>query len=128
VKACGSGVTLGVRSRGVVHVRGQVAGIGGANTYCERSPQTTLCRSTTEPASGTTVQVNAESVFEAAALALHIFQTAGTPPGPAAHLEIAAQPPVVNHSISVQRVRDWLSSVGETSKEKVLKSRLRELS
>jgi hypothetical protein len=74
-----------------------------------------------------TVQVNAESVFEAAVLALHSFQTAGTPPGPAAHLEIAAQPPVVNHSVSVQRVRDWLSSGGKTPKEQALKSRLREL-
>jgi hypothetical protein len=73
-----------------------------------------------------TVQVSAESVFEAAALALHIFRTAGTPP-PAAHLEIAAQPPVVNHSVSVQRVRDWLSSGGKTPKEQALKSRLREL-
>ena len=34
-------------------------------------------------------------MFEAAALALQVFQDAGTPPGPAAHLEIAAQPPVV---------------------------------
>jgi hypothetical protein len=73
------------------------------------------------------VQVSAESVFEAAVLALHIFQTAGTPPGPASHLEIAAQPPVVNHSVSVQRVRDWLSSGGKTPKEQALKSRLREL-
>jgi hypothetical protein len=68
-----------------------------------------------------------ESVFAAAVLSLHIFQTAGTPPGPAAHLEIAAQPPVVNHSVSVQRVRDWLSSGGKTPKEQALKSRLREL-
>ena len=46
------------------------------------------------------VQVTAETMFEAAALALQIFEDAGTPPGPAAHLEIAAQPPVVNHSVT----------------------------
>jgi hypothetical protein len=38
-----SGVTLGVRSRGVVRVRGRVAGIGGREDISERSPQTTLC-------------------------------------------------------------------------------------
>jgi hypothetical protein len=40
-----------------------------------------------------TVQVTAESVFEAAALALRAFEQAGAAPGPAAHLEIAAQTP-----------------------------------
>jgi hypothetical protein len=61
---------------------------------------------------GTEVQhcaeVNAESVFEAAALALHVFEDAGTPPGPATHLEIAAHVPIVSHSIVVQRARGWL--------------------
>ena len=66
-------------------------------------------------------------MFEAAALALHIFENAGTPPGPVAHLDIAAQAPVVNHSVSIQRVRDWLSCSGKTPKEQALKSRLREL-
>jgi len=66
-------------------------------------------------------------MFEVAAVALHIFENAGMPPGPAAHLEIAAQAPVVNHSVSVQRVRDWLSCSGKTPKEQALKSRLRDL-
>ena len=66
-------------------------------------------------------------MFEAAVLALHAFQSAGMPPGPGARFEIAAQTPVVNHSVSVQRVRDWLTSNGKTPKEQALKSRLREL-
>jgi hypothetical protein len=73
------------------------------------------------------VLVSAESIFEAAALALYIFDAQGTPPGPAAHLEIAAQAPIVNHSVKVQRVRNWLTSGGRTPKEQALKSRLREL-
>jgi hypothetical protein len=73
------------------------------------------------------VQVSAESMFEAAALALQIFEHAGTPPGPAAHLEIVAHPPVVNHSVRVQRVRDWLICAGKTPKEQALKTRLRDL-
>jgi len=73
------------------------------------------------------VQVTAETMFEAAALALQIFEGAGTPPGPVAHLEIDAQTPVVKHSVTVQRVKDWLTSGGRTPKEQALKSRLREL-
>jgi hypothetical protein len=33
----------------------------------------------------------------------------------------------VNHSVSVQRVQNWLQSNGKTPKEQALKSRLREL-
>ena len=82
----------------------------------------------TAPAWKHSVQVTAESLFEAAALALHVFRSAGTLPGPAAHLEITAQAPVVNHSVSVRRVCDWLASNGKTPKEQALKSRLRDLS
>jgi len=71
------------------------------------------------------VQVMAESVFEAAALALRAFEEAGAGPGPAAHLEVSAQTPVVNHSVSVRRVRDWLTSGGKSPREQALKSRLR---
>jgi hypothetical protein len=71
------------------------------------------------------LHVTAQTLFEAAARALRIFEGAGTPPGPAAHLEIAAQTPIVNHSVTVQRVRDWLTSGGKTPKEQALKSRLR---
>jgi hypothetical protein len=74
------------------------------------------------------VQVTAETMFEAAALALQIFDESGATPGPAAHLEIAAHTPIVNHSVKVQRVRDWLTSGGKTPKEQALKSRLRERS
>jgi hypothetical protein len=73
------------------------------------------------------VQVSAETLFEAAALALRIFESEGTPPGPATHLKLAAQAPAVNHSVSVQRVQNWLQSGGKTPKEQALKSRLREL-
>ena len=57
-----------------------------------------------------TVPVTAESLYEAAALALTIFEENGSSPAPAAHLEIAAKLPVV--CVSVRRVRDWLTSGG----------------
>jgi hypothetical protein len=74
-----------------------------------------------------TVTVAAESVFEAAALGLRMFADGGSPPGPGATLEIAAQSPVVSHAVSVQRVRNWLQASGKTPKEQALKSRLREV-
>ena len=73
------------------------------------------------------MQVTAESLFEAAAIALRAIEESGTSPGPAARLEMAAQAPVVNHSVKVQRVRDWLTSGGKSPKEQALKSRLRDL-
>ena len=73
------------------------------------------------------VQITAESLFEAAVLALHLFEQAGDPPGPAAHLEVAAQTPIVKREVSLQRVRDWLNSGGRTPKEQALKTRLRDM-
>ncbi len=73
------------------------------------------------------VQVSAESSFEAATLAPAHLQERGHVPGPAAHLEIAAHSPIVNHSVTVQRVQNWLHSGGKTPKEQALKSRLRDL-
>ena len=65
--------------------------------------------------------ITAESLFEAAALALRALEAVGAKPGPAAHLEIAAQMPVVSHSVKVQRVRDWLNSGGKSPREQALK-------
>jgi hypothetical protein len=58
-----------------------------------------------------TVQVTAETLFEAAALALRSSRRTGqhrVPP----RTEIAAQATVVNHSVTVRRVPDWLTSGG----------------
>jgi hypothetical protein len=73
------------------------------------------------------VQVTAESLFEAAALGLYLFEQAGDSPGPAAHLEVADQTPVVKRQVSVQRVRDWLSSNRKTPKEQAPKARICEM-
>ena len=73
------------------------------------------------------VQVSAQSVFEAAALALRTFRDAGITVGPGAMLEITSQTPVVTHAVSVTRVRTWLASNGRTPKEQALKGRLREV-
>jgi hypothetical protein len=71
------------------------------------------------------VQVSAESMFEAAALALHVFKSACMPPGLAAHQEIAVQAPVVNHSVSVQRLADIEREIAEGASAKSAAARTR---
>jgi hypothetical protein len=78
------------------------------------------------------VEVKAESLLEAAALGLaamkHEEWVDGD--GPGATLEVCVTPPVVKHSVSVQRVMKWLDGVtvspAEVLKRKKLKALLRE--
>jgi hypothetical protein len=56
-----------------------------------------------------------------------MFADGGSPAGPGATLEVAAQWPVVSHAVSVQRVKNWLESGGKSPMEQALKSRLREI-
>jgi hypothetical protein len=73
------------------------------------------------------VPVEAESLFEAAVLALARFRGADVVVGPAADIDVSVSEPVVTHSISLARVREWLSSTGRSPKEQATKARLREL-
>ncbi len=47
--------------------------------------------------------------------------------GSANELEIASRPPAVRHSITVYKLRSWLSGARKPPREKALKSRLRVL-
>jgi len=73
------------------------------------------------------VVVQADSLFEAAALALARFRGAELVVGPAAMFEVTVSEPVITHAIRMARVRDWLGSGGRTPKEQAVKSRLREM-
>jgi hypothetical protein len=76
------------------------------------------------------VEVTAESLFEAAALAIKAFRAAEwmeSGPGPATLLEISVLKPVAKHRIPVARVTAWLEANGRTPKEQANKQRLREL-
>lgn len=73
------------------------------------------------------VTVEAESLYEAAALALSAFRKAELmelDPGPATHISVAIQPPAVVHDLTVGKLRDWLTGGAKSPKEQVLKSRL----
>ncbi len=76
------------------------------------------------------VEVSAESLFEAAALGLKALRGArllDSEPGPGAELEIAITQPAVTHRLAVRRVRQWLQTSGKTPREQATKQRLREL-
>jgi len=67
----------------------------------------------------------ADSLFEAAAMALRAFKTHGCPPGPAARLRVQVTPPAVTHIVTVQKVEDWLRDGARSPREALLKKRLR---
>jgi hypothetical protein len=75
------------------------------------------------------VQVEAETLYEAAALGLAAFKQHGWSPtiGPATRLEIQILEPSVVHTVSVQQVQRWLSGATASPYERVRKDRLRAL-
>jgi len=70
------------------------------------------------------VAVQANSLFEAAAMALQAFKVYGSPPGRAARLRVQVTPPTVTHIVAVQKVEDWLKGGARSPKEALLKERL----
>jgi hypothetical protein len=73
-----------------------------------------------------TVEVQAESLFEAGVLAIHAFKQCNCPPGFVTELEIEIRSPV-KHIVTPKRIQEWLEGGAKSPKEAVLKNRLREL-
>jgi hypothetical protein len=72
------------------------------------------------------VEVGAETLYEAAVLALKSFRQHDCAPGPAAHLSIEVKNPSVTHTV-VARIEDWLNGGAKSPKEAIEKRRLKEL-
>ena len=72
------------------------------------------------------VEVEAESLYEAAVLAIRIFRQHGCEPGQASRLEVEVRSSVV-HTITPMRIQEWLNGGAKTPKEAVMKERLRAL-
>ena len=70
------------------------------------------------------VAVQADSLFEAAAMALRAFKAHGCAPGPACRLRVQVTPPTVTHIVAVQKVEDWLKGGARSPREALLKKRL----
>ena len=73
------------------------------------------------------VEILAESVFEAAALGLKLLRDDGwvDEPGPATRLEIQAKTPEVRHEVTVQQIRRWLEGSSTSPNEMVRKVKLK---
>ena len=72
------------------------------------------------------VEVEAQSLYEAAVLAVRIFKQHNCEPGEASRLEIEVRSSVT-HTITLRKIRDWLNGGAKSPNEAVMKQRLREL-
>jgi len=72
------------------------------------------------------VTVQAETLYEAAVLALRAFREHQCAPGPAALLEVEVRGPSVVHKLTVSKVEDWLNSTCRSPREEITKERLKE--
>jgi hypothetical protein len=75
-------------------------------------------------------EVTAETLYEAAVLALAEFHRCGftdAHTGPVTRLNIAVLAPSTSHEISVGKLRAWLDSNRRSPRQQALKVRLREV-
>ncbi|MFZ3342954.1 MAG: hypothetical protein WA213_18875 [Terriglobales bacterium] len=82
-------------------------------------------RSSITRASATSVTIQAETLYEAVALALAAFGEHHCLPGPGSTMEVEARSPAVTHTVSVAKVRDWLGASAKSPREKIIKDRLK---
>ena len=75
---------------------------------------------------GHSVEVDAESLYEAAVLAVRTFRQHGCEPGMVTRLEVQVRT-AVTHTVTRQKIEEWLSAGSRTPKEAVTKQRLRGL-
>jgi len=73
-----------------------------------------------------TVEVEAESLFEASALAMRTFKQHNCEPGPITKLEVEIRN-AVTHTVTPKKIHQWLDGGSKTPKEAAMKQRLREL-
>jgi len=73
------------------------------------------------------VEVQAESLYEAAGLAMQAFREHDCAPGSSALLEIEVCSPRVRHAVNMLKIREWANGGARNPKERLLKERLKGL-
>jgi hypothetical protein len=74
-----------------------------------------------------TVEIEeADSLYEAAVLAIHAFQKHNCEPGDVSMLDVEIRS-AVTHTVTPRKVLQWLNGGAKTPKEKVKKEKLRAL-
>lgn len=77
-----------------------------------------------------TVEVSAESLFEAVVLGVARLKRDGfleQTPGPATRLDVEVHEPVVRHTVTLQQLNRWLNEYGTNPNETVKKRKLKEM-
>jgi hypothetical protein len=72
------------------------------------------------------VEVEAESLYEAAVLAMRKFKEHDCEPGLISKLEVEIRSSIV-HTVTPKKVREWVTGGSKSPRETVLKERLRGL-
>jgi hypothetical protein len=97
----------------------------------QRMPR--MCQVTFEDLEGVqrVVRVEADSLYEAAALAIRALKKAGfidqQQPGPASRLHVQIIEPVVSHQITVGQLQRWLDRGSSNPNEDAKRKQLREV-
>jgi hypothetical protein len=77
------------------------------------------------------IEVAAESLYEAAALAVREFRRHAwvddVEPGSVTPLSISVKPPATTHEVSIKQLEKWVASTPKSPRETTQKSRVREL-
>lgn len=73
-----------------------------------------------------TVEVEAESLFEAAAIAIRTFKQHNCEPGLITKLDVEIRS-CITHTVTRKRIHEWLHGGAKSPREAVMKERLREL-
>jgi len=72
------------------------------------------------------VEVEAQSLYEAAVLAIKVFREHDCEPREGNHLEIEVRSSVT-HTLTIRKIHDWINGGAKTPKEAVMKEKLREI-
>lgn len=72
------------------------------------------------------VEVDAESMYEAAALAVKTFKDHDCEPGAMAQLEVEIRTSIT-HTLTVKKLHDWINGGGKNPKEVITKEKLKAL-
>lgn len=71
-----------------------------------------------------TVEVEAESLYEAAVLAVRTFRQHACEPGQLSKLEVEVRSSVT-HTITLRKIHDWLNGGAKSPREAIIKDNLR---
>jgi hypothetical protein len=72
-----------------------------------------------------TVEVEADSLYEAAVLAMRAFRDHDCAPGDGSLMQIEVAAPKVTHSVTPARVEEWLRGSAKSPSDRLMKERLK---